>query len=912
MRSPLSKGVLLADEVGLGKTIEAGLILCQLWAERKRKLLIVCPAALRKQWHLELKEKFNLPSTILEAKNFNQMLREGIENPFEQKEIVITSIHFANKKKDYIRLTGWEIVVIDEAHKLRNAYKVNNKMGQNIRWALEDTKKILLTATPLQNSLLELYGLSSIIDEHIFRDLDSFRTQFVHDNDLEGLKVRIRRFCHRTLRNEVLEYIKYTERKALTRPFRPNDAEQDLYERISEFLRREDTYAVPNQQRTLTTLVLRKLLASSTSAIIGTLETILERLKKLKKGSNAEQENILEQIVYEDEIESEIIEESSSEEEASENDSSAGIPIDATKLDKEIAEIEEFIRLAKNIDVDTKTKTLLTAIDLGFQEMEKMGAARKAVIFSESRRTQDYLKAYLDANGFEGKVVLFNGTNTDSESKKIYETWLKSNESSGRVSGSRTADMRTALVEKFRNEAEILLATESAAEGINLQFCSLLINYDLPWNPQRIEQRIGRCHRYGQKHDVVVINFLNERNEADRRVHELLRDKLQLFSGLLGASDDVLGSIESGVDFEKRILSIYQSCRTPEAIQEAFQKLQDEMEESIKNRLKDTEQKLFKHFDDDVRTRLRMRLDDTKNQLDYFEKRFWHITKYVLAGAAKFDDKELQFQLSQSLSLLDGQKAVPGVYHLISKNKHNVDGTYLYRFSHPLGEYVVQESLETETPPAELTFDVSSYPGKISVIEALKGQSGYLNLHKIKIESFESEEYLVFSGYTDSGEELHQEVMEKLFLCPAEISNELDDLPSTAETKLNTLTEHQVKATVALSLESNNRLFNEERERLERWAEDLVLISEKELKDTKNKIKELNRQSRNAQSIEEQHELQSRIRDLEKLQRRQRQRIFEVEDEIIEKRDNLIQNLEKRMHQKTQVEELFTIRWKVV
>src|ERR1019366_2817095 len=134
------------------------------------------------------------------------------------------------------------------------------------------------------------------------------------------------------------------------------------------------------------------------------------------------------------------------------------------------------------------------------------------------------------------------------------------------VTGIPAADRRKALVDYFRDHGSIMVATEAAAEGINLQFCSMVVNYDLPWNPQRIEQRIGRCHRYGQQHDVVVINFLNKANAADLRVFELLDEKFQLFSGVFGASDEILGTIESGVDFERRIVAIYQTCRTTEAI----------------------------------------------------------------------------------------------------------------------------------------------------------------------------------------------------------------------------------------------------------------------------------------------------------------------------------------------------------
>ena len=264
------------------------------------------------------------------------------------------------------------------------------------------------------------------------------------------------------------------------------------------------------------------------------------------------------------------------------------VTIDRQKLREEIGVIQRLATWARAIGIDTKTRAFLKALEIGFEQMVTTGAARKALIFTESRRTQEYLKAFLESHGYQEQVVLFNGTNGGREATAIYERWADENRDTGRASGSRAVDVRTALIEHFRDEATILLATEAAAEGINLQFCSLVVNYDLPWNPQRIEQRIGRCHRYGQKHDVVVINFLNERNDADRRVLELLTEKFSLFNGVFGASDEVLGSIESGVDFEKRILAIYQECRTPEEIDAAFRTLQAEMDEQIRTRLDDT------------------------------------------------------------------------------------------------------------------------------------------------------------------------------------------------------------------------------------------------------------------------------------------------------------------------------------
>ncbi|MDR7074744.1 SNF2-related protein [Fictibacillus barbaricus] len=907
-RSPISKGVLLADEVGLGKTIEAGLVLCQYWAERKRKLLIICPASLRKQWSTELDEKFNLPSIILEAKSFKDLYMSGQSNPFIQEKVIITSYHFANRKKEEIRLAGYHLVVIDEAHKLRNVHRKSNKLGKGVKWATEESKKLLLTATPLQNSLIELYGLSTLIDDHFFGDIGAFRAQYMSaDRDLIDLKMRLKNFTHRTLRSQVQEYIQYTERKAHTAPFIPTDDEQALYQAISNFLLREDTYAIPQRQRILTTLILRKLLASSSQAVAGTLQTMKDRLTDLLQNSFNKQHDYndwLGEIVAEDEMEYEFLEE---EEEFDEDESMGNISRE--KLINEIEELDKYITWARSIKIDSKTRALMTAIDTGFKEMEKMGANRKALIFTESKRTQEYLKNFLEANGFAGKLVIFNGTNTDLESKKIYEKWVKENLQTNRISGSKTADKRQALIDCFRNEAQIMIATESAAEGVNLQFCSLLINYDLPWNPQRIEQRIGRCHRYGQKHDVVVINFINKRNDADNRVYELLKDKFNLFSGVLGASDEVLGTIESGVDFEKRILAIYQECRSSEEIQSAFQKLQSELEAQIKNKMEDTRKSILEHFDEDVHSRLKFHLEDANYQLDRFSKMFWGLTTVILKDRAIFKDEQYQFELKQPIEYRDVEC---GRYQLISKDKEKQTTTHqIYRLSHPLGEYVLNEGQRTKTPKKEVVFNITKHPYKISLVEQLKGQCGYLTLKKLTINSYQKEEHLLFSGVTDNGMVLDQEVCERLFNCNADVI-EPQSWSESAEKNLKSNAERHIAATISRSLENNNRFFQEERDRLEKWADDMLIAVEKDLNDTKIKIKDLKRQTRLAQSIEEQSELLKQIKDMERKQRKQRQQIFDVEDEIMEKRDELIEQLEKQLVQKTAHEELFIIRWTVI
>lgn len=920
LRSPLSKGVLLADEVGLGKTIEAGLILCQLWAERKRNILVIVPAALRKQWEIELAEKFNLPSIVLDAKTFGDERRKGAPNPFRTSRVVICSLHFAAGQAELVNEVAWDLVVIDEAHKLRNAYRQSNRIGQRIRWATEGCRKVLLTATPLQNSLLELYGLSTLIDDHLFGEAASFRTQYMnHGGDLEGLRRRLEAFSWRTLRSQVTEYVRYTERRLITRQFTPTDMEHSLYQSISTYLQREGTYALPASQRQLLVLLVRKVLASSPHAVAGTLQTMRDRLVKLRDSIKAEKkyasreeafDAILQGEIFDNDLMAELLEDI----EDPTSDQASGLSelsldddeIDLHALEKEIAELDDYIRWAQSIGVDAKSRALLKSIEVGFRQMEEMGAARKVVIFTESRRTQEWLKNFLDGNGFLGQVLTFNGTNKDDATGRIYEEWLQENQGSTRISGSRQVNLRTAIIDRFRDQASIMIATEAGAEGLNLQFCAAVINFDLPWNPQRIEQRIGRCHRYGQRFDVVVINFLNERNAADRRVYELLEQKFRLFDGVFGASDEVIGTVESGIDFERRILEIYQACRTEVEIEAAFRALQGELDQQIQARMRETRKLLLEHFDEDVHERLRSSVTGTQEKLDRIGKLFWELTRHELREVAHFDDRSLTFDLISSPT----PAAPNGRYSLISKAQQNTPDAQLYRLSHALGEYVIDQAKAAECPPAHVVFDITNHPTRIAVIEQLKGRSGWLSLQLMQIDALESQHYLLFSACDDEGKNLDQETCERLFNCNG-IVTETHIAIDEGRQRLRPDEEQYVRATLARNMEENSKHFAAAREQLDKWAEDMEAAAQREIDDTKRSIREITRQSRQATTLQEQMALQEEISKLESKKRRLRTRLFDVEDEIAEKRDALIAGLQRRMEQKTRVTPLFTIRWSV-
>ena len=390
-QSPLSKGVIFADEVGLGKTIEAGLVLCQYWAVGKRKIIVICPASIRKQWGYELTEKFGIENEVLDARNYRDYERRGLD-PLDQKKVVICSYNFAARKKDEIKRHGFDFAIIDEAHKLRNVYKKKAKTAQAIKEALSDVKKLLLTATPFQNSLMELFGLTSVVDDNIFGDARSFRAEYVYDENLSDLRQRLLPYYQRTLRRDVKEYINYTNRLPITQQFDATDLESKLYEDVSEFLRREDIYSVPKRQRMLTTMIIRKILASSTYALIGTLRTVKARLEQMLNNEAARQLTLAD---YMDEDEAELYEEDDDDENLLEDEK-----IDLDKLREEIHTIEGFIETALKIQHDSKSEALLQALDQSFQMLPKTGAKQKALIFTESTRTQQYLKDYLNQHGY--------------------------------------------------------------------------------------------------------------------------------------------------------------------------------------------------------------------------------------------------------------------------------------------------------------------------------------------------------------------------------------------------------------------------------------------------------------------------------------------------------------------------------
>ena len=607
-------GIVLADEVGLGKTIEAGLTLKYVLNSGAKRVLIVLPATLRKQWEVELEEKFNIQATILDRYTVESNLsfwKSSLEKR-DKIRIIITSYDYSSKLMQRLPNIKWDFIIIDEAHNLRNVFH-GTKRAKRLYEFTKGIPKILLTATPLQNSLSDLHGLISYIDPRILGSEKVFNKKFIEGQDYAELKRELVPVLYRTLRRDVRKYIDFKNRECRTIDFALSPDEVELYMMVNSFLKKEVLRSIPTTNKGLIVMVIRKLLASSSYALIETFEILKNRLQRLYEGTsslNAQEGFDLFWDFVEDEIDESAFDEIDDE----------NILFQKHQIQVEMSEIDAIINTASRIKNNAKIKALKTAIHTAFAYQEKQSIPKKVVVFTESKRTQQYIAEELSKDGFdEDDVLLFNGDFNDVRTKEIYRAWQVKN--FGKRNYGRSVEYKHAIVDYFKEQSKILIVTDAGSEGLNLQFCNIVINYDLPWNPQKIEQRIGRCHRYGQKNNVVAINLLNTTNEADRRIYEILSKKFELFDGVFGASDITLGTLESGSSFEKTILDIYQKCGTKTEFKKAFDRLDKRIDAKRNKKVLQLQSILMTASDIDKNVSLEKTNNDIKQYLKQVD--FW-------------------------------------------------------------------------------------------------------------------------------------------------------------------------------------------------------------------------------------------------------------------------------------------------
>lgn len=912
LQSPISQGVILADEVGLGKTIEAGIVISEYYSRGKNSIIVVAPASLCQQWQTEMQEKFDLPTQILDSKIIKSALKDEDMNILQFKGITICSYNCAVQFKKLMKDRNWDLVVIDEAHKLRNFYKGKTKIAEGINETFLGRKKLLLTATPIQNSLMDIFSLVSIIDPSILGNEYAFMENYLYsERHHEELKHRLQCVLHRTLRRDVLEYIKYTNREAMTVAFNPTEDEEQLYTAVSSYIQDISQIAITTRFRTLIVLMIRKLMSSSTAAVKGTLEGLMNRLNAIEKTSGNLDE--LSGFMFDDDLFNEY-EDDIEDFELQQSLGNSDFKKEDIKAEK--AFLQSLIDKAAKIKVDGKTEKLIGALEQGFEKIQAKGGLRKAIIFTESNRTLNYLYDYLSTHGFKDKIVTFNGQNNSPLCNQIYNDYIENYSSD--LTGSRTNDMKKALVTKFKEDAEIMIATEAAAEGLNLQFCSLLVNYDLPWNPQRVEQRIGRVHRYGQKCDVVIINFINKKNVADVRLYEILQQKFKLFDGVFGASDEILGTLSDGVDFERAVAAIFDLCRTTEEINRAFDELQESLGVQREEKLEEAKQLVLENLSPTTQEKLHIIKQRVEDYLDRRKQIFWDLTVIMLRKnhpdmfinehTKVFGQfKEQVFNSSTNINFsanfnhyLDFTKReINRDLLLPSERKALWRSATAYNPDSSLGKRILDEAVSLPNKPLHL---------RLMASDKLKsGQKGRLELSLFRMTQPENVNYLITTIMSDSGSLLNlraEDIFDNAVAADEPVIMGYQDL-------LSQIHEQNVAKYEKSEKKRIDNILRAEVDKLNRW-----LIDEKQaihLKGDKlkNKITSLKRQFKLEKNFNTKLAIDAEIKKLQAEMNNNEFNTFDIERELEKKCNRLVGGKKRSLKIDYSIEQIFDITWEV-
>lgn len=560
---------LIADDPGAGKTIMAGLILKELKLRRlANRILIVAPGHLKDQWRRELKEKFDEKFVVLDRNTFNAHYGE---NPWEKNDQIITSIDFAKQDEILASLSSvhWDLVIVDEAHKM-SAYKYGDKINRTQRYKLGEVLSrtsnhlVFLTATPHKG------------DPENFRlFLDLLIPGFFATNEMveESLKNKDNPLFIRRLKEDLKDFEGrpiFTRRFPITMKFRISEDEKKLYNEVSRYVIEQYNKALESDKKrniAFALMILQRRMASSTYALLKSLERRKERLEKILKGDEKPKE-MIPSIDYEDVEDLEESERWRREEEWE----SVTVARDPEELKREIETLKKLIEMARDIiarEDEVKLKELKGAIEEGFKKIREMRGNPKILIFTESKDTLEYLVKKIKSWGYKVNYI----------------------------HGGMSIDERIKAEKIFRDETDIMVATEAAGEGINLQFCHIMINYDIPWNPNRLEQRMGRIHRYGQQKDVYIFNLVAE-DTREGKVLAKLFDKLEEIKNKLGSDRvfDVIGDVFEGKNLYQLILDAVTNAKSMDEIlkeldiepdEEYISKIKEALGESLATRFID-------------------------------------------------------------------------------------------------------------------------------------------------------------------------------------------------------------------------------------------------------------------------------------------------------------------------------------
>jgi adenine-specific DNA-methyltransferase len=944
-------GCILADEVGLGKTIEAGLIISQLMVEGMRRVLLIVPKSLLGQWQTELYTLFGIEA------------REGRLDPeaFAGAGVFLTHRELAGGPKgvSVLKTAGpFDLVVVDEAHEVFSSvykrykkdgvYDEDSKHAQTAGRVWEVVKRggspvLLLTATPIQNSLAELWGLVQYVEPTgtLLGALPTFREVFCDSGDrtvlpdqAPELKRRLQTVLQRTLRRQAQEFLQvpFVERRSRIFEYSMSPEEKRLYDDVTVWLMRQDLYAFRGNQRHLLLIGFYRRMASSLAALSVSLRKVAQRLRErlANRGYTVSDDGteLIRELSddFEGNLEAEIVDIDDATE-AEPHNNADPLPAADERLRAELELVEGFAARAGALDHDSKARRLLDALRIIRERGEEGSGTGKAIIFTESLTTQNYLRKLLLEHGYDADdVTLYCGDNETPDAERALATWEA--DVGGAIPTahrpSRQVAIRLALVHEFAHRSKVFISTEAGAKGLNLQFCDTVINYDLPWNPQRIEQRIGRVHRYGQKRGVTVVSFLAAGNEAQRLTLEILTQKLDLFGKVLDASDSILYEpnhvapeslvASVSVDFEKELRSIYSRARSIDDVTTDLHHLRSTMDE--RRRAFDQEQErasdlVESRLDDAVRQVFARYQSELPAELEGLDRDVDAVTKAFLDGSRIQYERlqisgRVEYRIQPSTSLPDGYRG--GLVAIIGDSRDIREGEVLH-VGHPVVQAAIEDARRATSSPFRAVFGPinRSVPNDL---RQLVGRRGRLVVTKAAYRGIEPVDNLVVTAIMeDSKDPLAPALINTLLKLP--VRQSYPTVEGEGWTHLQEAVDEAIFADQATVSSLEQTRFQQMLRQLDHYLADQVLIMRRKRAALDARIEELARKSEKALSPQIGMETTQQIERLNKEAREIDRQIERVEADGDEEYRGWRERMFARRFQKPKIARVLDVQFEV-
>ena len=852
-------GCILADEVGLGKTIEAGLVVAQVMAEGAERILIVVPKPLLGQWQDELYTLFGI--SALEAAD------TGCE--ITAPGVFLVGREYAGSAAGSGRLATappFDLCVIDEAHEMfAGIYKRFDRFGRyeessgeaqtahRVRKLIGPAPVLLLTATPIQNSLAELWGLLHYVEPTgtLVGSFPTFKALFCEGQDgrrlvpeqAPELRRRLAEVVQRTLRRQAQEFLDkpFVSRRAELYEYSMSLDEKKLYDDVTNYLLSPSLNAFQGRSRQLLLIGFHRIMASSTAALAKSLQRVADRLRRMRHGSpDTGRARDIEPLTSDlDDDEPPVIEDDPVVERPS-------------TIDDELRQVEDFVRRARSLPHDSKALSLVKVVrSIG----DRRGGNAKLVVFTESLTTQGYLRDLLieHAGLRDNEITLFRGQNESPRARQALRRWQE--EVGRHLPAHRLPSpdiaVRLALVHEFKTRSRVFIATEAGAKGLNLQFCDTIVNYDLPWNPQRIEQRIGRCHRYGQTRDVTVVNFLAKDNETQRLTLEILTQKLDLFGDVLDMSDSVLHEARSkrseelttalGPDFEQQLNRIWERARSIDEVEEELRRLRETMEERRREleRIREHTTGLIEtRFDDSVQQVFRRIADElpaTLAALDADLERI--VTDYLRANRI---DHATEVHEGRRLIRIPAAERLPGALSaglsVAAGHADALEQVDALHVAHPLVRAAIDDARRRGSGTFSVRFRLTAQAPE--VLKQRRGSRGRLALSRMSYRGFEREDRLVATAVFEDSAVLRpaEAALELLHMQCDDLPAPLDDLAVTVD-DLDEVVDEELFFDQAHAAHAEEQAFSRALDQIDQYVEDRLLVLRRGQREISDQLK---------------------------------------------------------------------------